>query len=107
MKSLLHSLSDLGMLAVVNCVVRRTGRALTVSAKLNLIKKLYLSYTLNNAALRTHTCGELRQSDVGKEVVLCGWLYNTRVSSSFLLIKDAYGITQVILEPTVCMVQQY
>ncbi|VDM15928.1 unnamed protein product [Hydatigera taeniaeformis] len=58
--------------------------------------KFNLFSTLYNASLRTHTCGELRESDIGKAVTLCGWLYNTRVSSSFLLIKDAYGITQIV-----------
>lgn len=64
-----------------------------------LKSKLFSSNT--KSSLRTHTCGELRESDVGKSVTLCGWLYNTRVSSSFLLVKDAYGITQVTLEPNV------
>ncbi|VDK35170.1 unnamed protein product [Taenia asiatica] len=87
------------MLTAVIRVAVFAGRVLPVSATLNPIKKLNLFSTLNNASLRTHTCGELRESDVGKEVILCGWLYNTRMSSSFLLIKDAYGVTQVILEP--------
>ncbi|VDN12281.1 unnamed protein product [Dibothriocephalus latus] len=29
---------------------------------------------------------------------MCGWLYSTRLSCAFLLIKDAYGITQVLVD---------
>ncbi len=54
------------------------------------------------AALRTHTCGELRENDIGKSVTLCGWLFATRVSSSFLLLKDSYGTTQVLVDKSVC-----
>lgn len=50
---------------------------------------------------RTHTCGELRMQDVGKKVVLAGWLENLRVVSSalgFAVIRDFYGTTQVVIE---------
>lgn len=66
---------------------------------INLRRCLFSTH--KKASLRTHTCGELRKSDAGKMVTLCGWLYNTRVSSSFLLIKDAYGVTQVTLDAEV------
>ncbi len=50
---------------------------------------------------RTHTCGELRLSDDGKDVKLVGWLENVREVGSnlgFMIIRDFYGTTQVVLE---------
>ncbi|MFM9944299.1 MAG: aspartate--tRNA ligase [Bacteroidia bacterium] len=47
--------------------------------------------------LRTNTCGELRLSDVGKEVILCGWLQKSRDIGTigFIDLRDRYGITQL------------
>ena len=50
---------------------------------------------------RTHTCGELRISDVGKKVQLAGWMENFREVGSelgFVVIRDFYGTTQVVIE---------
>ncbi len=50
---------------------------------------------------RTHTCGELRIGDVGKQVTLVGWLENIREVGSnfaFLVLRDYYGTTQVVVE---------
>ncbi len=49
---------------------------------------------------RTHTCGELRESDVGKTVVLNGWVntYRAHPDQVFLDLRDRYGLTQVVLE---------
>ena len=50
---------------------------------------------------RTHTCADLRIEDAGKTVTLCGWLENLReVGSSiaFLVLRDFYGTTQIVLE---------
>ena len=50
---------------------------------------------------RTHTCNELRLSDAGKTVELCGWLENVRVVSgslAFAILRDFYGTTQLVLE---------
>ena len=50
---------------------------------------------------RTHTCGELRLSDAGKEVTLVGWLENVREVGSnfaFLVLRDFYGTTQVVVD---------
>lgn len=50
--------------------------------------------------LRTQTCGELRLSDAGKEVVLCGWVQKVRDKGGMVWIdlRDRYGITQLIFE---------
>ena len=49
---------------------------------------------------RTHNLGELRLSDAGKNVELCGWLENVRRVSknlAFLVLRDFYGTTQVVV----------
>ncbi len=50
---------------------------------------------------RTHTCGDLRKADVGKEVVLNGWVSNWRDHGGLVFIdmRDRYGLTQVIFNP--------
>ena len=45
---------------------------------------------------RTHTCGELRLSDAGKSVQICGWLENVRevgAELAFAVVRDFYGTT--------------
>lgn len=49
---------------------------------------------------RTHTCGELRLSDVNKEITLSGWVQRSR-NKGFMVwvdIRDRYGITQLIFD---------
>ena len=49
---------------------------------------------------RTHTCGALRASDEGSEVVLLGWVHRVRDLGSLLFIdlRDRYGVTQVMVQ---------
>lgn len=46
---------------------------------------------------RTHTCGELRAKDIGKECVLMGWVSSIRDHGKFifLVLRDRYGLTQI------------
>ena len=49
---------------------------------------------------RTHTCGELRKEDVGKEIELSGWV-NTRRDHGgviFIDLRDRYGLTQIAFD---------
>jgi aspartyl-tRNA synthetase len=50
---------------------------------------------------RTHTCGALRDSDIGAEVRLSGWCHRIRDHGGVLFIdlRDHYGITQVVADP--------
>ena len=49
---------------------------------------------------RTVTCGGLRASDVGKQVVLNGWVHRERNHGAihFINLRDRYGITQVVVD---------
>ncbi len=48
---------------------------------------------------RTHYCGELRESDIGKDVRVAGWVENIRDHGGvmFLDIRDHYGVVQVVV----------
>ena len=50
---------------------------------------------------RSHTCGALRESDIGKDVRLSGWCHRIRDHGGVLFIdlRDHYGLTQVVADP--------
>src|SRR3954469_16214247 len=54
-----------------------------------------------NEVKRTHTNGQLSGKDVGKEVVLFGWVQNRRDHGGavFIDLRDREGLTQVVFEP--------
>lgn len=49
---------------------------------------------------RTHTCGQLRKSDVGQSVKLSGWIHRKRDHGGVLFIdlRDTSGLTQCVVE---------
>ena len=52
-------------------------------------------------AYRSHTCADLRKSDVGATVRLSGWVHRVRDHGGvvFVDLRDHYGITQVLADP--------
>ena len=50
--------------------------------------------------MKTHHCAQLRTSDIGKEVVLCGWnnKYRDLGGLHFIDIRDKHGLTQLAFD---------
>lgn len=58
--------------------------------------KLFEKPKTNLYTYRTHTCGELNETNIGQEVTITGWLEFHRMKK-FFTIRDGYGCTQVII----------
>src|SRR6188508_1145907 len=54
---------------------------------------------MSDFSYRTHTCGDLRDGDVGRSVVLLGWVHRVRDLGGLLFfdLRDRHGLTQVIV----------
>ena len=52
-------------------------------------------------SMRTHRCGDLRPEDIGKEVMLCGWVDRRREHGehlAFIDLRDRSGVIQVVVQ---------
>jgi aspartyl-tRNA synthetase len=56
---------------------------------------------------RTHTCGALTAADVGRDVVLLGWVHRVRDLGSliFIDVRDRHGLTQVVVRDNEALVK--
>ncbi len=54
-------------------------------------------------SFRTHTCGQLSDSDIGQKVTVCGWVHGHRDLGGliFIDIRDRWGITQAVFDPDI------
>ncbi len=50
---------------------------------------------------RTHTCGQLTNKDIKKDIKICGWVNSRRNHGGIIFIdlRDRYGLTQIVLDP--------
>lgn len=55
----------------------------------------------NEYCMHTATCGQLRSSDIDKDVTLCGWAWHNRDHGGLIFVdlRDRYGCTQVVIDP--------
>ncbi|MCD6459835.1 aspartate--tRNA ligase [bacterium] len=68
-----------------------------------MTKNLSFKESFIQDKLRTHSCNQLRKSDIGKQVVLMGWVHHRRDHGGviFIDLRDRDGLTQVVFNPAV------
>ena len=76
----------------------RVNNKIMMNKKDEVYKQKNYLYFLILKMHRTHTCGELRITDLNKEVTLAGWVQTIRKfgSITFIDLRDRYGITQLL-----------
>ncbi|XP_074654123.1 aspartate--tRNA ligase, mitochondrial-like [Tubulanus polymorphus] len=79
---------------IITEVMKKSRATINISYRI-INRNIYTSFT-GYQRCRSHTCGDLSQTDEGRQVTLCGWLQYQRYGLFFTL-RDAYGATQVIL----------
>lgn len=79
-----------------NGITKKDGCEVTST---NLTKIIKVA-DLNKFTNRTHTCNELTVENVGEKVTIYGWLEYQRMGK-FLIVRDSYGQTQVLLKDEV------
>ena len=60
--------------------------------------------------MRTHLCGQLRQSDIGSNVAVCGWVARRREHGehlAFVDVRDHSGIVQCVVDNSVDVRSEY
>ncbi|XP_045104941.1 aspartate--tRNA ligase, mitochondrial-like isoform X5 [Portunus trituberculatus] len=73
-----------------------TTRVFTRSLKIKRSSDYMTVTNKGRSSVKTHTCGELRDSHEGQQVILRGYLQYQRMGK-FAIIRDAFGKTQVII----------
>ncbi len=85
-------------------MVGEAGRSVTLFLSLSpsLSQCVCVCVWTDGLQTMTATCEELRSSDAGRSVTLCGWLQHKRsvlhAGSMFLVLRDSHGTTQVIVD---------
>ena len=80
---------------------RRLRRARARNENLPLYKLARMCYfQCMESYQRTHSCGELTAADIGKKVILNGWVFKLRNHGGlfFINLRDRFGVTQTVID---------